>query len=407
MDGWLPLSFAFPLLQPAITGSPLEAVSYNPYVSVLLPIALATAAFIVALYYMLGKFLSSPQIDAFAKEEFSQLIISILIAVLWFPLYAMLSAVVSAAACGGQPCSLFSIAFYSLDIVYYKLVSAYLGFLSMELFIGVISSLGFSVKLGTPLMAVKWLSFSPYGGLAMLSNSVVSIIESIGMFIGLVIAREQLLTLFYSLVPAVMLPLGLFLRSLPFTRMTGSSLIAISFAAFFIFPASIIFSHYLMFGDHMPAVYIPTMPTPTGLCVIPENPEDADAAFQYLDTANKEISDYLSDSPDAQVTYDDKWYQFSGFVGDAASSLYDAGAEILGFTGTKLSIYTFFEILKPTTFAYFFYFLVLERLQGFVQLAMMVAVTFVLEIIITITGYRAIAAAIGGELEIFGLTKVV
>ena len=406
MQGWPSALSILPLLQPIADLEHLGGVAASPYVSVLLPIALLTAAFMVALYYMLGKFLGSPQIDAFAKEEFSQLIISVFIAALWFPLYAIISGIASAAACGGQPCNLFSVAFYSLDTVYYQVISAYIGFLSIELFLGILSSIGFSLMLGTPLMAVKWLSFSPYGGLAMLSNSVIGIIESIGMLLGLVIAREQLLTFFYAIVPGFLLPVGLFMRSLPFTRMTGSSLIAISFAAFFIFPASIVLSHHLMFGAHMPAVYIPTVPTPTGLCVCP-GPDGEDAAFEYLDDANRDISDYLSESEDAQVKYASKWYQFSGLFSDATSAIGTMASSIIGFIGTKVSVYTFFDLLKPTTFAYFFYFLILERLQGLVQLAVMVAVTFVLEIIITITGYRAIAAALGGEMEILGLTKVV
>jgi hypothetical protein len=275
----------------------------------------------------------------------------------------------------------------------------------MEIFIGVISSIGFSLPLGSPVLAVKWLSFSPYGGMAMLSNSVISIIESIGMLVGLVVGRQQLLEFLFDMTPGFLLPLGLFLRSLPFTRTTGSSLIAISFAGFFIFPAAILFSHYLMFGPQAHPAYIPIAPTPLGIC----EPEGADVAesLEYLELSNAEIREQLSTDLSAPLPYENNWYQVSGLIGSAQELLGSLFSELWQFVGGKVSLHTFIDIIKPTTFAYFFYFMVLEKFQALAQIGVMVMVTFVLEIILTITGYRAIAAALGGELEILGLTKVV
>ena len=407
----MPLAIhALPLLQ-SLDVQTLEEAAGGVLVTELLPIALITSAFIVTLYYILGKFLSSPQIDAFAKEELAQWVISVFIAVAWFAVYAITSGLVSIAACGGELCSLSTVAFYALDSLKYQVFSAYAGFLSMEIFIGVLSSIGFSLPLGTPVLAVKWLSFHPYGGMSMLSNSVVGIIESIGMLLGLVVAREQLLEFLFDIVPTFLLPIGLFLRSFPFTRVTGSSLIAISFAGFFIFPASIIFSHYLMYGPQVHPTYIPMAPTPLGLC---EAPADADPdvdevqeSLAYLDESNVEIRDALATDLGNPMAYESNWYHTSGFIGTATGLIGGVWSELMEFVGGKFSSFTFLDIIKPTTFAYFFYFLTLERLQGFAQIAVMTLVTFVIEIIITITGYRAIAAALGGELEILGLTKVV
>ncbi len=401
----MPLAIhALPLLQ-SVDVQTLEGAAGSVLVTNLLPIALITSAFIVTLYYILGKFLSSPQIDAFAKEELSQWVISVFIAVTWFAVYAITSGLVSIAACGGESCTLTAVAFYALDSLKYQVFSAYAGFLSMEIFIGVLSSIGFSLPMGTPVLAVKWLSFHPYGGMSMLSNSVVGIIESIGMLLGLVVAREQLLEFLFDIVPTFLLPIGLFLRSFPFTRVTGSSLIAISFAGFFIFPASIIFSHYLMYGPQAHPTYIPMAPTPLGLCETDDT--NVTASLAYLDESNVEIRDALATDLGNPMAYESNWYHTSGFIGTAKGLIGGVVSELWDFVGGKFSSFTFLDIIKPTTFAYFFYFLTLERLQGFAQIAVMTLVTFVIEIIITITGYRAIAAALGGELEILGLTKVV
>lgn len=404
MAGTSLVIYLLPLLESTDVLRLGEAVSH-PFVVTLLPIALLAAGFIVTLYYILGKFLGSPQIDAFAKEELSQWIISVFLAVSWFAVYAATSGIVSAAICGGESCSLITLAFYSLDSVFYQILSAYVGFLSLEIFIGVLSSIGFSLSLSGPVLAVKWLSFSPYGGMAMLSNSVVSIIESIGMLVGLVVGRQQLLEFIVDITPGFLLPLGLFLRSLPFTRTTGSSIIAISFAGFFILPAAILFSHYLMFGPQAHPAYIPIAPTPLGIC----EPEGADveASLAYLEEANADIREQLSTDLGNPLPYEGSWYQISGLIGSTQELLGSLLSELWNFVGGKVSLHTFIDIIKPTTFAYFFYFMVLEKFQALAQITVMVLVTFVLEIIITVTGYRAIAAALGGELEILGLTKVV
>ncbi|MBD3390147.1 hypothetical protein GF415_04330 [Candidatus Micrarchaeota archaeon] len=396
-----------PLLQAGEVSWLGQEVSQNPMVTSLLPIALLTAAFIITLYYLIGKALSSPQVNAFATEEFSQLLVSVFIAVAWFAVYGALAGATSLAICYPDYCDHFDIAFYSLDMLFYKLISTYIGYTTIEIFVGLVSSLGFSVPLKSPVLAVKFLSFSPYSGMGMLSNSIVGILESLGMFIGLVVGRKQLLTFFYEITPMFLLPFGLFLRSLPFTRKTGSSIIAIAFAGFFIFPASIILSHYMMFGTSGHLAYIPMAPTPTGLCTAPENPEDEAAALAYLNQSNTEVREHLAEDLSASASYEGNWYQFSGLANAIYSWIAEALDESWGVVSEKFSFYSLFDLLKPTTFAYFFYFLILEHLQAFAQVAVMTIVTFVIEIIITVTGYRAIAAALGGELEILGLTKVV
>lgn len=392
-----------PLLTADIAQEPALA-AFSPMIG----IALATCAMIVILYYLLGKAVSSPQIDAFAKEELSQFVISMLIVAAWFSLYGTIGAILSGAACGSASCDQFSVALYALDIIRYKLLTAYTSFLSIEAVLGFFSSVGFSLPMGSPILAVKWFHISPLGGLGILSNVVVGVTESMGMLLGLVVGREQLLTLFRDMIPAFLLPAGLFMRGLPFTRTTGSSLIAVSFAAFFFFPLSIMFSHYLMFESQPHYAYIPAVPTPTGLCKAPENLPSQMEAWEYLDQQNKEIGNYLAHNPAASVDYGSDWFEFSGFIGDSTAGLGSSLGSTKNFVLQRLSpAFVISAVSKPTTIAYVTYNVSLNYMQGAAQLAVMVAVTFVLEIIITITGYRAIAAAIGGELEILGLTKVV
>jgi hypothetical protein len=368
-------------------------------------IALITAAGIITLYYLLGKFLDSPQINAFAREEFSQLVFSIGIVVLWFFIYQVATAVYSAAVCGSEECNQFQVAYYSLSIVQYKVFSSYLSYLSIETVVSVLSTIGFNLPLGFPILGVKWLSLSPLGGLGLLSNVIVTITESLGMLLGLAIGREQLLSLFEDMVPAVLLPVGLLLRSLPFTRTTGSSLIAFSFAAFFIFPASIALSHYLMFTVYHPT-FTPPMPTYDGFCFDPNNPQDKEAAAVELQANIENAENFMTEEMDPE--YDSAWFKLSELASDSKSTLGDnleAGWDHMSNSFSLAGLVP--ALLKPTTFGYIFFTLVTDRLQDVAQLAVLTTVTFVLEIIITVTGYRTIAGLLGGEMEILGLTKVV
>jgi len=54
-----------------------------------------------------------------------------------------------------------------------------------------------------------------------------------------------------------------------------------------------------------------------------------------------------------------------------------------------------------------FYFGALKSIGVMTQYLTFVVAGLVLEIIITITAYRSLAAALGGEVEIFGLSKLV
>ncbi len=368
-------------------------------------VALIAAAGIITLYYLLGKFLDSPQINAFAREEFSQLVFSIGIVALWFFFYHVATAIYSAAVCGGGECNHFQVAYYSLSIVQYKIISSYLSYLSIETVVSVLSTIGFNLPLGFPIIGVKWISLSPLGGLGLLSNVIVTITESLGMLLGLAVGREQLLALFEDMVPAVLLPIGLLLRSLPFTRTTGSSLIAFSFTAFFIFPASIALSHYMMFSVYTPT-FIPPMPTYGGFCYDPANPEDQEAASAELEDDIKDAAEFMSEEMDPD--YDSYWFKLSELASDSKSALKENAAEGWDHMSDSFSLAGLAPaLIKPTTFGYIFFTLVTDRMQDVAQLAVLTTVTFVLEIIISVTGYRAIAGIIGGEMEILGLTKVV
>ncbi len=80
----------------------------------------------------------------------------------------------------------------------------------------------------------------------------------------------------------------------------------------------------------------------------------------------------------------------------------------VGFFKALGSFFTFgTNPLLPTAATSGLYKFIIDEVVTVSQLIVLVIVTSVLEVIFTITMYRNIAAVIGGELEIAGLTKLV
>ena len=382
--------------------------------------ALALTLVGIIVVYMLSRVVNSPPLEAFMREEFAHFILTVVIFALWLVFYSIFLGIASSMVCGGASCDIIGVALYSLNIIKAKLTSIYINILAYEAIIGFLSTVGVSLPLPMANMIASntWIGFSPLGGLGILSNVLITLIESVGFLIGLVIGRIFLLSFFSAVVPYVMLPMGLAMRALPFTRRTGSSLIALSFAAYFIFPLSVILSHGLMFGsaytpDLDTNIIISGVPTFAKIC------DDPDGS--YATSTSVTSGEILAN--ESQASYESWWWQSKSFVGEAwdftskqawedgsfldyFKSHYNTGGAWLAVAG-KYATMGPAAVINPASFAHLAFYFSLQQIPNIMRFAVFVMTTFVLEIIITVTGYRAIAHMIGGELEILGLTKVV
>ncbi len=382
--------------------------------------ALALTFVGIIVVYMLSRIVNSPPLEAFMREEFAHFILTVAIFALWLVFYSIFLGIASATVCGGASCDIMAVALYSLSIIKAKLFGIYINILGYEAIIGFLSTVGVSlpIPMANMIASNTWIGFSPLGGLGILSNVLITLVESVGFLIGLVIGRIFLLNFFSAIVPYVMLPMGLAMRALPFTRRTGSSLIALSFAAYFIFPLSVILSHGLIFGsaytpDLDTSTYISDVPTFAKICDDPNG--------DYATSTSIEAGEKLAG--ESQVSYESWWWQSKAFVGESADfageqlweeggfidyfkTHYNTGGAWLAMAG-KYATMGPSAAINPVTFAHAAYYFSMAQIPNIMRFAVFVMTTFVLEIIITVTGYRAIAHAIGGELEILGLTKVV
>jgi hypothetical protein len=284
-----------------------------------------------------------------------------------------------------------------------KLASLYAQLYVYELLFGFLSTLGFSIPIPAfnpttllgMLISIPSLSFSPFSGLTPISNAHTVVVEAVGTALLGVLARQVILE-FVSNYSLIFFVLGAGLRAFTFTRKTGSSILALTAVAFFVYPLSVIFTNYMIFHAYEPTNF-GVVPTAVGYCKDPG--------------ALKTVAENFHEAEESSI-YDGQpstggsiWYRFWQFLLGAAdyigNSLKGMLNSLLAFNGKTI----IGMLLTPVAFSTFFDFLIME-IQALVQFLVIVFVSFFIEIIITITMYRGIAAFMEGETEIFGISKL-
>lgn len=398
-------------------------------------IALGLSVMVTALFYLLAHALQHAPLFAVAKEELSALIFSAIIISFWISAGAVIDPLVRglilpaelAAGIPGQPpvsdlgASHITLAIASTDIFFQKIVELYTSMYLFEALIGFLSTISF--PLGSPVAGTAIISFSlmPFDGLVLLSNAHTIIVESIGQFIGVLAAKKFILLFCRDVIPVIFLPLGLVFRAIPFLRTTGSSIIAICFAGFFILPLAVMFSNYLIFDIYQPAdfIYAPEQAGPYKQGI------EADKVKTQIDESRKEGSELLqlfSRPGLAEQTMTRQ--ECSGnpiavmfcSAGNILKGVYETGKALvttvyriwtfmMGLTGDFFSFLT--NPLLPSSATAGLYYFIIDTVVVHGQFVVLIVVTSLFEIIFTITMYRNIAMLIGGELEIAGLGKLV
>lgn len=399
---------------------------------------------VVGAFYMIAHFFQHPPFSAIAKEELAGAIYSAVIVWFWLASNTYIPPILVGLFTLGAPPGMADqlimssqnnavsahiyLAGASLDILFEKLRGMYGQLYFFEVLIGFLSTLAF--PLGSPLPAVNMVTFTfmPYDGLVLLSNAHTVIVEAIGLLVAAIMSKQILLGLARDVVPAILLPLGIVMRTFPFTRKTGSSLIAISFVAFYVYPLAVLLSNYMIFDVYQPSdfTYVPKVLSPIQNAD-PENLQNV------IDNINEEKGRKIKESFEADPLVDEAVESDCGTISwqplcSAVNIVQSAASALLTSLKTVGHIMKFmwsmsydfytsmwdyiisgspFSKLLPTSVTAGLYKVVIDEVVTLSQFIVLVIVTSLIEIIITITMYRNIAALIGGELEIAGLTKLV
>ena len=199
---------------------------------------------LIALLYMAGKFLEIPILDAWAKTEVQEIAASAVIAVLCISLIATTNSAAQFLSGESGATDVISAAKDFLETklyadgrtLYVNLARAYFN-------IARVVSYTFSISVSNLPFLPLTLSYSqsPGAGLSPLLGQVSQGMDTVANFMTLAAAQFAVLT-FFGTAAAIMLPIGIFLRSFSFTRRIGGTLLAAAIAAAVIYPSSVLLS---------------------------------------------------------------------------------------------------------------------------------------------------------------------
>jgi len=408
-------------------------------------VAFSLGIVIAVLFKLVAAITQHPEHKALANEELAAVLFSAFIIAFWVGMDTFLQNLINALVSmpmvtgvpfQGLPTAHLDLAAVQLSVFQSELMSLYLRLSLIDFFIGFLSTLGFN--LGTLSGGIGFFSLyiAPYGGFGLISNALAKIIDGV-MLIGLTTwSKQMLIILAKTAIPLIFLPLGLIMRAIPFTRTTGSTIIAVCFAIYFVYPLAVSLSFYLLFDVYhleFDKTYIEsvspfkTQMNDTDIITLVKDTQTNDQNLQEkIGTDNKggvvegSISQACGiNSNDGLATKAAK-YLLCGvdkiisattsipIAGPAIGEAWNAMKAMITYSGGFFSwLFGKGSILFPVGMTLGAYTFLTDIVAKSAELFVAVTVTTVLEIMITVTMYRNIALLIGGEAELPGLSKLV
>ena len=458
--------------------------------------AFSFAISIIALSFMAGEFMSMPSLKGFAKAELYELgvsavILVILVALVWpngpFDLVARGFMVQNATGSAPELCEEWvarygplasdqygwyapngSIAFgqanYFLGcrpklssllqssssadptsgvtadvfpgVISSRLMKGYTSLMLTQMFTGFLSGFSSGITLPSFKVLPKDVSFMPFIALGPLNQAHTTIVDLLGTVFAAFAAQNMLLSFIEESALLVFLPFGMVLRAFPFSRKTGSTIIAVVVAAFFIYPISILINQQMW-------MLIVEPPCPQGYDCRPlASPCTADKDCASFDCRNGQCVVPLTDFTEYKSIY--ALCKSNLPAGDKAAKI-DATLSALADEQDKRTLEMYFSgapnsiaptkaegrlddglgsmlsqhaissaafttsLLVPvpgrTTQAVFSEVEVLVMDAG--QYALLALLFTVFTVVISLTMLKDIAILIGGEPRVFGLSKLV
>jgi len=411
----------------------LQSVIPEGAAAVMGPVIMSSLFFagtVAAIFYLVAYFLESPQLKAVANEELAAFLFSIFIILFWVTSDSFFNGIVIGLLGGSLPAD-YTIpggtltsahvhyAVATTTIFIEKLKDLYFTMYLYEILIGFLSTISFPMGMLFSGPAIVSFSFMPFASLGMLSNAHTSVVETIGLLTAAVFAKEFVLIFVRDAIPLIFLPLGLVLRAFPFSRTTGSSIIAVCFAAYFVFPMAVLFSHYVIFDMYEPdeLIYTPSFVSPFKTSMTQDQLEE----FQRgTEQEGRNLQDQYAQTPVVeQVATTDECAGHEILCGPLKliKGIWKAGAS---FFSTVWNVWLFMmgfmgdflwsagnNPIMPTSSSAGLYHFIIKEVEHVSQFVVVVMVMTVIELIITLTMYRNIATLIGGEAELAGITKLV
>ena len=312
-----------------------------------------------------------------------------------------------------------------------RLSKGYVSLMLTQMFTGLLAGFYTSIEISAFKVLAVSVGLTPWVALGPLNQAHTGIVDLLGTTFAAFTAQNMLLLFIQKAAIPVFLGFGMILRAFPFSRKTGSTIIAVVVAAYFIYPISILINQqiWIMIADPQQCA---NSGSPVGaicskdedccsyncrqnVCTVPltefseyrsiysicnGNPSEAqiNATLETIakEQDNRILELYFTGNP-ATVNAT----KTEGRLNDGAGTIAARhGASFLGFTASLLN-----PLPGPTAQTVFseIEVLVMDASQ-YVILALLFVV---ISVVLSLTMLKDIAILIGGEPRVFGLSKLV
>jgi hypothetical protein len=409
--------------QAALVGDETTQQTAHPWYEDVLPIwvmlAVVISSSIIGLGYMLAKGLQLQVVEAWAKLEMSELMISVFIAVFCIALITTVNTAAGFLVTTQQGQSTPDIVcaaqeFLSTELyadgqaLYLKLAEAYFN-------VAKVASYSYTWGISAAVVSVSY-SESPAAGMSSLVQQIGQAMDSTANFMLLAAAEYSFLSFFRS-AALVMLPVGIFLRSFSLTRKIGAVVLAAVIASAVIYPAAIVLAREVYhsfapeFRENLASIYVASAGNP---------PHAGSVCSPYMAL-------FTSGPLGAIIFGETAWHAVISPPICAVTTIF--GAYDACMKAMKIIIFVAFYLIK-STFAIIVGMNVLEpyastlrpadtlianyytplstiALPATAKYTVLSLITFLAPIIITMTFLRNLTIAFGGEPQLYGLSKLV
>ena len=315
-----------------------------------------------------------------------------------------------------------------------RLAKGYASLMLTQMFTGLLAGFYTNIELSVFKVLAVSVGITPWVALGPLNQAHTGIVDLLGTTFAAFTAQNMLLSFIEKAAIPVFLGFGMVLRAFPFSRKTGSTIIAVVVAAYFVYPISILIDQQIWMMIAAPenscSPDYPCFPASQpcqkdeqcasfncrqGVCAVPltefseyrsiysicnGNPDDAqiNATLETIakEQDNRILELYFTGNPTTVNAT-----KAEGRLNDGLGTMAKRhGASFMSFTASLLN-----PLPSQTAQTVFSEIEVLVMDAG--QYVILALLFVVISIVVSLTLLKDIAILIGGEPRVFGLSKLV
>jgi hypothetical protein len=289
-----------------------------------------------------------------------------------------------------------------------KLSKVYVDLMAFEFTMAGLASWQFNIPLPAYTVVVSSIMIMPYSGTNPVADAHVFIVDAVGLALASIAAQNMLLGFVESVVIAAFLPLGVLFRAIPITRKVGSTIIAVVFVAYFVYPSTVVLSYHAY--NHIKAIDFLEYKNKIEFCKEQDPVKINESINKTLAQLEQQQSEFFGPTAPTRGGFS----KFLHFLGAGTEWVFTWAYRTYTTFGDPFGVFRLVTghentdfMLTPADTTLYLFESVIDETTVAGQLLAFMTLSLVMSIIITITLFRDISTVMGGEGRIIGISKLV